>query len=233
MRQKAAWWCSIPTWAGTAVILPWCLVSDGAAQYIAAGAGDYELVMGSADFKDTDWLWGAESIGFTARRELFTGTGEGLFSPNLPMTRAMFVTVLWRMAAARRRRAGLTFTDLKSEWYRQAVRWAVANGIADGYSAERFGPDDPVSREQMCVFLCRFLEHLGWTLDREFSGAAFADGADISTWAADCVDICTRAGLIQGVGGNAFAPKQSASRMEVSTLLTRFVTKLVEKYCGV
>lgn len=91
---------------GTAVILPWCLVSDGAAQYITAGAGDYELVMGSADFKDTDWLWGAESIGFTARRELFTGTGEGLFSPNLPMTRAMFVTVLWRMAGSRRRRAG-------------------------------------------------------------------------------------------------------------------------------
>ena len=50
---------------------------------------------------------------------------------------------------------------------------------------------------------------------------------------ASCVDICTRAGLVQGVGGNAFAPKQSASRMEVSTLLTRFVTKLVEKYCGV
>ena len=218
---------------GTAVILPWCLVSDGAAQYITAGAGDYELVMGSADFKDTDWLWGAESIGFTARRELFTGTGEGLFSPNLPMTRAMFVTVLWRMAGSPAAEGGLTFTDLKGEWYRQAVRWAVANGIADGYSAERFGPDDPVSREQMCVFLCRFLEHLGWTLDREFSGAAFADGAGISTWAADCVDICTRAGLVQGVGGNAFAPKQSASRMEVSTLLTRFVTKLVEKYCGV
>ena len=149
------------------------------------------------------------------------------------MTRAMFVTVLWRMAGSPAAEGGLTFTDLKGEWYRQAVRWAVANGIADGYSAERFGPDDPVSREQMCVFLCRFLEHLGWTLDREFSGAAFADGAGISTWAADCVDICTRAGLVQGVGGNAFAPKQSASRMEVSTLLTRFVTKLVEKYCGV
>ena len=137
------------------------------------------------------------------------------------------------MAGSPAAEGGLTFTDLKGEWYRQAVRWAVANGIADGYSAERFGPDDPVSREQMCVFLCRFLEHLGWTLDREFSGAAFADGAGISTWAADCVDICTRAGLVQGVGGNAFAPKQSASRMEVSTLLTRFVTKLVEKYCGV
>ena len=161
-----------------------------------------------------------------------SGTGDGLFSPDMPMTRAMFVTVLWRMAGSPEAEAELTFTDLTDDWYREAVRWAVANGIADGYSDQLFGPGDPVDREQMCVFLCRFLDYLGWTLDLEEEPISFVDGGSISAWAADHVDFCTRAGLIQGVGGGAFAPQQSASRMEVSTLLARLVTKLVERYCG-
>lgn len=217
---------------GSSRILPWCLVARDSVRYIAVGEGDYALVKGSADFRDIAGLWGEEYIDFAARRELFTGTGDGLFSPDMPMTRAMFVTVLWRMAGSPEAEAELTFTDLTDDWYREAVRWAVANGIADGYSDQLFGPGDPVDREQMCVFLCRFLDYLGWTLDLEEEPISFTDGGSISAWAGDHVDFCTRAGLIQGVGGGAFAPQQSASRMEVSTLLARLVTKLVERYCG-
>lgn len=216
---------------GNPSILPWCLVEEDSVQYIAVGMGDYDLVMGSADFQDIAGLWGESYIDFAARRELFAGTGEGLFSPDMPMSRAMFVTVLWRMAGSPEGEGDLTFTDLKADWYREAVRWAVANGITSGYSDQLFGPEDPVSREQMCVFLCRFLEYLGWTLDRETDDTDFADGKTISAWALESVEFCAGTGLVQGVGGNRFAPQLSASRMEVSTLLTQFVTKLVEKYC--
>ena len=191
------------------------------------------MVPGSVDFRDIAGLWGTDYIDFTARRELFQGTGERLFSPDLPMTRAMFVTVLWRMAGSPEAEAEVTFTDLTDDWYQDAVRWAVANGIAEGYSAQAFGPNDLVNREQMCVFLGRFLDYLGWTLNETSESILFADGDSISSWAAEDVDYCTRTGLVEGVGENTFAPQRSASRMEVSTLLTRFVTKLVEKYCTV
>ena len=186
-----------------------------------------------ADFDDIDGLWGEAYIDFTARRELFNGTGDGLFSPDQPMTRAMFVTVLWRMAGSPEAQGETTFLDLKEDWYRQAVLWAVNNGITDGYSEELFGPNDPVNREQMCVFLCRFLEYLGWSLDLDQIAADFNDADQISSWAVEYVDVCTRSGLIEGVGENTFEPKRSASRMEVSTLLTRFITKVIEKFCGV
>lgn len=216
---------------GNVSILPWCLVSEGSVQYIAVGMGDYKLVPGSVDFSDIAGLWGTDYIDFTSRRELFQGTGENLFSPDVPMSRAMFVTVLWRMAGSPAAEADVTFTDLTDAWYQDAVRWAVANGIAEGYNAQTFGPNDLVNREQMCVFLGRFLDYLGWTLDESSESIAFADSGSISPWATEDVDYCTRTGLVEGVGENTFAPLQSASRMEVSTLLARFVTKLVEKYC--
>ena len=218
---------------GNVSILPWCLVSDESVQYIVVGMGDYTLVPGSVDFDDIAGLWGTDYIDFTSRRELFQGTGENLFSPDMPMSRAMFVTVLWRMAGSPAAEGEVTFTDLTDDWYRDAVQWAVANGIAEGYNAQTFGPNDLVNREQMCVFLGRFLDYLGWTLNESSESIAFADSDSISPWATEDVDYCTRTGLVEGVGENTFAPLQSASRMEVSTLLARFVTKLVENYCDI
>lgn len=218
---------------GNVSILPWCLVSDESVQYIVVGMGDYTLVPGNVDFDDIAGLWGTDYIDFTSRRELFQGTGENLFSPDMPMSRAMFVTVLWRMAGSPAAEGEVTFTDLTDDWYRDAVQWAVANGIAEGYNAQTFGPNDLVNREQMCVFLGRFLDYLGWTLNESSESIAFADSDSISPWATEDVDYCTRTGLVEGVGENTFAPLQSASRMEVSTLLARFVTKLVENYCDI
>lgn len=216
---------------GNASILPWCLVSDGAASYLIVGLGDYTLAEGAVKFRDITGLWGTDSIHFTALRSLFSGTGQDTFSPDATMTRAMFVTVLWRLAGSVEAEGTQTFTDLRADWYRQAVLWAVQNKIASGYSNEVFGPDDPVSREQMCVFLCRFLNYLGMELSTE-NPITFADAGSISGWATEYVAICANSGLIQGVGGNNFAPRKNAGRMEVSTILTRFVTKLVEKYCS-
>ena len=216
---------------GNVSILPWCLVSGESVSYLIVGLGDYMLTDNPVNFDDIEGEWGAEYIIFTAARNLFSGTGQNTFSPHIPMTRAMFVTVLWRLAGAPRAEGDQPFNDLSADWYGDAVLWAVQKGIAGGYSPEIFGPDDIVSREQMCVFLSRFLEYLGMELDADDRDLTFDDDGKISSWASEYVYLCAKTGLIQGVGENTFDPQRGASRMEVSTILTRFITEVVKKYC--
>ena len=217
--------------AGKSFVVPWSLVGDGTVAYFVTALGDYKLTTVTADFKDIAGLWGESGIVFAAVRALFSGTGNGNFSPDMPMSRSMFVTVLWRIAGSPAPKDGQSFTDVKGDWYRDAVAWAVENGITQGYGGDLFGSDDPVSREQMCVFLNRFLTYMGMELNAEKKADGFADSGSISGWAADSVAMLTDAGIIMGTDGNAFAPGKNASRMEVGALLTRFITKLVEKYC--
>jgi hypothetical protein len=215
---------------GNVSILPWCLVSGESVSYLIIGLGDYKLTDKPVNFDDIEVEWGAEYIIFTAARNLFSGTGENTFSPHVPMTRSMFVTVLWRLAGSPQAEGDQPFNDLGADWYRDAVLWAVQKGIVSGYSNEIFGPDDIVSREQMCVFLSRFLKYLGMNLDEDDRDLAFDDDDKISSWASEYVYMCAKTGLIQGVGENTFDPLKGASRMEVSTILTRFITEIVKKY---
>ena len=217
---------------GNVSILPWCLLSDEAASYLIVGLGDYKLIDNPVNFDDIEGEWGAEYIIFTAARELFSGTGENRFSPHMPMTRSMFVTVLWRLAGSPQAEGDQPFNDLSADWYEDAILWAVQNKIVSGYSNEIFGPDDIVSREQMCVFLSRFLKFLGMELDAYDRDLEFDDDDKISSWASEYVYMCADTGLIQGVGENTFEPLKGTGRMEVSTILTRFITGIVKKYSG-
>ncbi|MBQ3404593.1 MAG: S-layer homology domain-containing protein, partial [Oscillospiraceae bacterium] len=160
------------------------------------------------------------------------GTGDGKFSPEVTMSRAMFVTVLWRMSGSPAPAAETTFQDLTADWYMESVAWAVEKGIVKGYSDTAFGPNDPVTREQMCVLMIRYLDSLGWTLDKTNPAISFSDADKISDWAKTAVGDCVRMGLINGVGNNMVAPQKDATRMEASTILARFVTAIVEQYCG-
>ena len=208
------------------------IVTDGKAKYIVLAEGDYRIVSADATFSDIEGLWGEDDILFAARREMVNGTGDGKFSPQVTMSRAMFVTVLWRMSGSPAPAAEASFTDLTADWYREAVAWAVENGVVKGYSDTAFGPNDPVTREQMCVLMMRYLNCMGWSLDKTKPAIDFADADKISDWAKDAVGDCVRAGLINGVGNNMVAPQKDATRMEAATILARFVTAVVEQYCG-
>jgi len=208
------------------------IVTDGDADYIVLTEGDYRIVPADAAFSDIAGLWGEDDILFAANRGLVNGTGDGKFSPNITMSRAMFVTVLWRMTGGPKPEAETAFTDLTADWNKDAVAWAVEQSIVTGYNDTTFGPNDPVTREQMCVLMMRYLDCLGWALDKTNPAANFADADQISTWAADAVKDCTQIGLINGVGENRAAPKKNANRMEASAILTRFVKAIVEQYCG-
>lgn len=146
----------------------------------------------SSSFTDVEGHWGAASIAKAVDAGLFTGIDETTFSPDGGMTRAMFVTVLSRAAEklggpAVEAGSG-DFTDVAADaWYAGAVAWGVKAGLVSGYGDGRFGPDDLVTREQMCTFLARFLQYMGYDLSAYTPTGTFADDASISAWAKESV----------------------------------------------
>ena len=163
-------------------------------------------------------------------RKVFNGTGDGMFSPNKTVTRAMFVTALWRMAGSPEPSGVAEFEDLKSDWYKKAVSWAQETGIVTGYSKTVFSPDKEITREQMCVILTRYMNWLGLPLAASNEAKKFSDVNDIDSWAKDSVEACTQMGLINGIK-DKFAPKNGATRMQVSAILARFIGELTVQYC--
>ena len=183
-------------------------------------------------FADVEGHWGAEAIATVVEAGLFNGIDESTFDPDGGMTRAMFVTVLYRLSGkldGETVTGTATFADVAADaWYAQAVSWAVAAGITQGYDSAHFGPDDLVTREQMCVFMVRFLTYMDYDLSAYTAGAPFADDAAISVWARESVYLAKAIGLIEGVGDNYFAPQDSASRASVAVIGARLMEKADE-----
>lgn len=185
-------------------------------------------------FADTAGHWGEGSINRVVKEGLFTGVSEDAFDPDGGMTRAMFVTVLMRLAdkldGPAPAGAAQSFSDVApGAWYAGGVDWAVRSGVTAGYGNGIFGPDDLVTREQMCVFLVRFLSgYMKYDLSAYKAGGTFADDAAISDWARDAVYQAQALGLVQGVGGNQFNPKDTATRASVAAIADRLLDKTAE-----
>lgn len=183
-------------------------------------------------FADVEGHWGAEAIATVVEAGLFNGIDENTFDPDGGMTRAMFVTVLYRLSGkldGETVTGTATFADVAADaWYAKAVSWAVAAGITQGYDSAHFGPDDLVTREQMCVFMVRFLTYMDYDLSAYTAGDPFTDDAAISVWARESVYLAKAIGLIEGVGDNYFAPQDSASRASVAVIGARLMEKADE-----
>lgn len=217
---------------GKTHVVPMSLVTTGKVYYVAAHAGTYRMVKNDKTFPDVAAdFWGADAISFVVARELFTGNEQGQFLPTNPMTRAMFVTVLGRLASINPADFSANrFSDVDAaSWYGAFVAWAAQNNLVQGYDNGQFGPDDEITREQMCVILNKFLTYMGITMQQTGSALKFADQDAISGWAANAVDLFAQAGLLQGVGENRFAPGNQASRAEVAALYQRIITYILSK----
>ncbi len=215
---------------GKAHIQPWCVVTPDGYSYVVSGLGKYSIIQNSKKFGDLTGHWSLESSLFNAVRELFGGTGNDSFSPDLTMTRAMFATVLYRLDGEPGYQKTSAFTDLTQNWYIDAVHWAAELGIMDGYSAARFGPDDQITREQMCAVFARYLTARSLSLPAEPTTQTFPDLVQVHDWARQPVAYCVSSGLIQGIDGS-LKPLDKASRGEVATLFTRLVQKVIAMLC--
>ena len=177
-------------------------------------------------FEDTSGHWAEEAISSVVEKGLFNGTSETTFSPDISITRGMFVTVLGRFAEGLNFKisGNSTFSDVgPKEYYTPYVAWAADKGIVRGTSATTFSPNDPITREQMCTLFVRFLQAVKYNVP---AGAekSFTDAASISDYAKTPVQQAVALGLIQGVStpaGTAFKPQANATRAETATVFLR------------
>ncbi len=177
------------------------------------------------DVSKNDWFIKNESVDTMLLLGLFTGTGKTTFSPQMKMTRAMFVTVLSRLdGAATDNDVTTRFEDVAvGAWYTGAVAWAAENAIVSGTSYYTFEPNAPITREQICKMMVNYIKFADLKLYAVAEEKTFADQADISSWAATDVKICQVAGIITGKERNRFDPQGYATRAEVATIFTQLL----------
>jgi len=216
---------------GKTIVLPWSSVTSDKIAYIALAPGKYSLVKNETLFKDVPSdFWGADAISFASSRNLFKGIDESTFAPEAPMTRAMFVTVLGRLEGIDvKNYTSSQFNDvLPDEWYSPYVKWASDNGIVNGYSDRTFGPDDLITREQLCAIFSRFMKYKGITVEGKAASPKFDDSNKISPWSREAVDFCRQAGLIQGKGNNLFDPLGISNRAEGATTFMNLINIMLK-----
>ncbi len=174
--------------------------------------------------------WGREAVAYGLSRDLFKGTSTTKFSPVDDVSRAMFVTILARLSNYDPSEyQSSSFDDVENgKWYSESVEWARVNGIVNGTSASTFSPDDPISRQDMCVILVRYCNIFDITM-KEASLNRFNDDNMISDYARDAVYIARNAGIVTGASGNMFNPKNTASRAEAAAVFMRFMVGYVNK----
>ena len=174
-------------------------------------------------FEDLGLLtWYHNGVHFAIEHGLMNGIAEGVFDPEGVSSRAMAVTVLWRMAGKPTVEQTMSFTDVsEDDWFAPAVRWANAEGIVKGYDDMFFGPDDPITREQLAVILYRFAAYLGLdtTVKNSDVLSTFSDADQISDWAVEAITWMVDAGLMKGVSDDMLDPAAESNRAQLATLL--------------
>ncbi|MBQ9920796.1 MAG: S-layer homology domain-containing protein [Clostridia bacterium] len=179
-------------------------------------------------FTDVDEdAWYYEDVKFVNQNKLMQGISETDFAPNAELTRAMLVTVLWRMENEPVVNHIIPFDDVEAEsWYTEAIRWAAAEGIVNGYSETEFAPDDSITREQIATIMHRYASYKEYDVSagENTSLLAYNDHADISDYAVEAMQYASGTGLIRGKTESTLNPADFATRAEIAAILHRFIT---------
>lgn len=169
--------------------------------------------------------WYYEPVTYMAENGYMSGTGDNKFSPNQTTTRAMFVTVLGRIAGIDQNqyKGTCTFRDVKKDWSEPYIAWASQNNIVNGIGDNRFGPNNYVTREQAAVILFNYLKKdYTLTIDSKFLDNA-PDKINVSSWAVEAMQWATSAALMRGDANGTLRPRYSATRAEIATIFKRFI----------
>ena len=213
---------------GTETVVKKSLVADGRASLLLSEGATLKVVENTASFGDapTD-SWFGEAVSFVAGRGLFVGTGADSFSPELPMTRGMLVTVLFRLEEAAGG-TGAGFSDVDAgTWYADAVGWAAGCGIVLGNSDGSFGADQNITRQQLAAMLYRYGGMAGLDVSGRADLSSYGDHEGVSTYAEDAMAWAVENGLLQGYPDGTLQPGANATRAEVAVILERLVGLLV------
>ena len=205
-------------------------VIDGVFRFIAPVSARYRIVtVDGIVFSDVpSGQLGARVRGLHFMRDVVNGVGDNRFNPDGSLTRAMFVTMLGRMHGNLGTYEANSFTDVEpGSWYAEYVSWAAHNGIVEGYDAAHFGPNDKITREQICTMIDRYMKYEGDQIAAASAGK-FTDDGQISDWAYESVVAARNLGLVVGYEDGSFRPRGLATRAEAATIFTRLIYTLLK-----
>ena len=176
------------------------------------------------DVSEKDWFYG--DVMFVYENGLMLGTSKTLFSPHGTATRGMMATILWRMEGSPVPKGKNSFTDVEAgKWYADAITWTAENGIFAGYGKDKFGPDDPITREQLAAIFYRYADYKGYDLTVKGNLDKFKDADKITDYAKTAMQWAVGSGLMKGKSGNLLDPQGTATRAEIAAMLHRFIEK--------
>ena len=235
---------------GAALQMAW-VDAAGAVQYVAdsgydgnakavTGRTGHFTVFGVAEkpapeFTDIGGHWAENDILFAAGRGLLEGTGDKQFSPDGTATRTQLAAILWRMEGSPAPGADSAFTDtVPGAWYADAVAWCAEHGLMGGYGSGLFGPEDPITREQLAALLYRYTQFKGLdvSVGEDTNILSYTDAFDVSEWAIPTLQWACGAGVIDGKDGGRLAPLDTATRAEVAATLHRFMENVTAPDAG-
>lgn len=179
------------------------------------------------DVKSGDWFY--NDVKYVYEKGMMAGTAADVFAPNATTTRAMIVTILYRLEGSPAVTGTSAFVDVPAgQWYTDAVNWAAANQIVKGTSATTFAPNDSITREQMAAILYRYAQYKGYDVTKKADLSGYSDNSQVSAYAKDALAWANAAKLINGVTNTTLAPQGNATRAQVSAILHRFCDGVVK-----
>lgn len=210
------------------------IAKDGTAEFDLDHASDYAIVIDDRSHEPVDLpfadvpegYWAYDAIQYVYGEGLMAGTSGSAFSPEGTTTRGQIVTILWRLSDSPVVNYLMDFDDVDpAAYYAEAIRWATSEGIAGGYGGGVFGPDDPITREQLAVMLHRYAQHEGYdvSIGEDTNILSYADAFTVSEYAVSALQWACGAGIISGTGdGSTLTPQGEATRAQAATVLMRF-----------
>ena len=178
------------------------------------------------DVIESDWYF--ENVKYAYENGLLNGISETEFGPQIEMTRAMLVTVLYRAEGEPAVNKSVPFADVDtSAYYANAVLWAQQNGIVNGVTETEFAPDENITREQIATIIYRYAKVNGYdvSVGENTNILSYTDAESVSEYAIASVQYAVGAGLMKGKSNTTLNPKDNATRAEVAAILQRFLEK--------
>lgn len=202
----------------------------GYARYVAAKPGTYSLKYNSKNFDDISGHWGEEYIKYLSAREIFGGTSPTEFSPEMPLTRGMFITALGRMhgVETEKHSTDTGYADVNSEeYYAPYISWSKENGILPSVSETAFAPEESITRADMALAINNYINVCGFNIKPFGFGSEFVDIASCTEAQKAAILNIQDKGIINGIGDGKFEPDGMLTRAEAATVLTRLIKGVV------
>lgn len=204
--------------------------SDSYSFKLPSGGENLEEVWDNPFIDVVEGAWYYDAIRYCYSNNLMRGTTKNTFSPFLPTSRGMIAATLWRMEGCPSVSGQNPFADVPdTQYYADAVAWAAQKGIVDGYSADLFGPEDAVTREQMAAILYRYASYKDYGNGEQASLSRFTDAQDVSAYAESALSWAVANDILNGMEDHTLAPRGNATRAQVAAILMYFHKNIMEK----